>query len=71
MSRVKKYAPKQIICKLRGAEIAISEGQKTHCLLGEQAWKIFYVGETNARSWTPHSGSALCRFMNLEKLPGC
>ena len=29
MSRGKKYTPEQIICKLREAEIAISEGQTT------------------------------------------
>ena len=27
MSRCKKYTPEQIICKLRKAEVAISEGQ--------------------------------------------
>ncbi len=29
MSRGKKYTPEQIICKLREAEIAVSEGQTT------------------------------------------
>jgi len=29
MSRGKKYTPEQIICKLREAEVAISEGQTT------------------------------------------